>query len=186
MNSHDLKSSLEKAPVIAAIQDNFFEEAIASPVEIIFHLNANLLTVKDRIERAHSADKKIFIHMDLAEGLGKDKVGVQYLLKCNADGIITTRSQLIRIAKDMGLLTIQRFFTLDSKGLGGIHEMVESAKPDMIEIMPGVIGKTIERFSKYSTPVIAGGLIETKSEVTDALYNGAFAVSTGKKELWYI
>ena len=34
-------------------------------------------------------------------------------------------------------------------------------------------------------PVIAGGLIETKAEVTEALCQGALAVSTGKQELWY-
>ncbi|MFQ8953550.1 MAG: glycerol-3-phosphate responsive antiterminator [Oscillospiraceae bacterium] len=33
-------------------------------------------------------------------------------------------------------------------------------------------------------PVIAGGLIETKQEVTAALSANAIAVSTGKKELW--
>ena len=52
--------------------------------------------------------------------------------------------------------------------------------------MPGVISKVIERFSGGSIPVIAGGLIETKAEVTAALASGAAAVSTGMPELWYI
>jgi glycerol uptake operon antiterminator len=34
------------------------------------------------------------------------------------------------------------------------------------------------------TPVIAGGLVETKAEVTAALKAGAMAVSTGKPALW--
>ena len=37
-----------------------------------------------------------------------------------------------------------------------------------------------------SVPIIAGGLIENKAEVTEALGLGAAAVSTGKKELWYL
>ena len=41
-------------------------------------------------------------------------------------------------------------------------------------------------FSNSGITLIAGGLIETKAEVTNALHCGAFAVSTGKKELWYI
>jgi glycerol uptake operon antiterminator len=49
-----------------------------------------------------------------------------------------------------------------------------------------VIGKSIRRFSSGGTPVIAGGLIETKQELTDALGSGATAVSTGRKELWYL
>ena len=56
----------------------------------------------------------------------------------------------------------------------------------MIEIMPGVITKTISKFANSSIPVIAGGLIETKEEVTAALSAGAIAVSTGKECLWYI
>ena len=52
--------------------------------------------------------------------------------------------------------------------------------------MPGVIGKAIARFSGGNIPVIAGGLIQTKKEVTDALGCGAAAVSTGQSELWYL
>lgn len=83
-------------------------------------------------------------------------------------------------------MTVQRFFALDSKGLEAIEEMLESVKPDLIEIIPGVIGKVIKRFSAGNTHVIAGGLIETKAEVTDALSHGADAVSTGMTELWYL
>lgn len=35
-------------------------------------------------------------------------------------------------------------------------------------------------------PVIAGGLIQSKAEVTDALNCGAIAVSTGQAQLWYL
>jgi len=56
----------------------------------------------------------------------------------------------------------------------------------MMELMPGVIDKAIARFCKGNIPVIAGGLIETKAEVTSALGHGATAVSTGNTELWYL
>ena len=57
----------------------------------------------------------------------------------------------------------------------------------MIEIMPGIMPRVIEEIkTKISLPVIAGGLIETKAEVTAALASGAAAVSTGMPELWYI
>ena len=64
--------------------------------------------------------------------------------------------------------------------------MLESAKPDLIEIMPGIASKVIKRFVSGGVPVIAGGLIETKQEITEALKNGAEAISTGKEDLWYI
>ena len=95
-------------------------------------------------------------------------------------------ANLLRMAKDFDLLTVQRFFAYDSQGVKSINEVIHSSSPDIVEIMPGVIGKIIERFSGGGIPLIAGGLIETKSEITNALNLGAFAVSTGKKELWYI
>ena len=64
--------------------------------------------------------------------------------------------------------------------------MLSATNPDLIEIMPGVIEKVIKKFASDKIPVIAGGLLETKGEVTAALKSGALAVSTGKKELWYI
>lgn len=186
MRYSELRDCLERSPIIAAVQKHSFQAALQSPCEIIFHLSTSLPELKSIIEEAHRCGKRIFIHMDLADGIGKDKTGVEYLAACGADGIISTRAQLIRHAADTGLLTVQRFFALDSKGLESMEEMLESVKPDLIEIMPGVIGKVIRRFATGRIPVIAGGLIETKAAVTDALSHGADAVSTGKNQLWYL
>ncbi|MEE0928039.1 MAG: glycerol-3-phosphate responsive antiterminator, partial [Acutalibacteraceae bacterium] len=163
-----------------------WDEAIKSPAKIIFCLRANILTIKERIAAAHENGKIVFIHIDLADGIGKDRAGLQFLRQTGIDGIITTRGNLVRAAKDLGLLTVQRVFALDSQGISGIQDLVGSAQPDFIEIMPGVIEKIIARFATGNTPVIAGGLIETKQEVTAALSAGAVAVSTGRKELWNI
>lgn len=101
-----MHSSLESCPIIATVYENGFDTAISSPPEIIFFLGANLLTVKQRIKEAHEANKKILIHIDLAEGIGKDKTGIEYLAHCGADGIISTRTQLIRIALKSVLFTM--------------------------------------------------------------------------------
>ena len=179
-----VRQRLEEFPIIAAVRDDRWEQAVASPAEVLFHLECNLLTVAQRIEQAHNAGKIVFIHMDLSEGIGRDKIGLAYLAQCGVDGIISTRGQLIRSAKDMGLLTVQRFFALDSQGLDSIQEMLKVTNPHFMEIMPGVLPKVIERLSGGNTPVIAGGLIETKAEVTAALRSGATAVSTGSAVLW--
>ena len=181
-----LLDCLECNPVIAAIQQEGLASALESPVQIIFHLGVDLMSVRDVIQQVHNAGKYIFIHLDLAEGIGKDRAGVRYLSQCGADGVISTKAQLIRYAKEQGLITVQRFFALDSKGMESIEEMAKNTNPHLMEIMPGVIGKAIRRFSGGSIPVIAGGMIQTKSEVTDALGCGASAVSTGKSELWYM
>ena len=186
MNSAGLLNLLECNPIIAAVQQEGLPAALDSPVSIIFHLGINLMDIKDVIAQVHNVGKYIFIHIDLAEGIGKDRAGIRYLAQCGADGLISTKPQLIRYAKEQGLLTVQRFFALDSKGMDSIEETVKNTNPHFMEIMPGVIGKAISRFSASNIPVIAGGLIETKKEVTDALNYGATAVSTGKMDLWYL
>lgn len=186
MQVDQLIDCLECNPVIAAISNDGWDKALRSPVQVVFYLSADLLTVKERVEQAHINGKYILIHMDLAEGIGKDRTGIRYLAQCGVDGIISTKAQLIRYAKEQGLLTVQRFFALDSKGMESIDEILRSSNPHLMEIMPGVIGKAIRKFSGGQIPVIAGGLIQTKSEVTEALSCGATAVSTGREELWYL
>lgn len=186
MGLEQIFGCLECNPVIAAVQADGFASALNSPAQVIFHLGADLMSVEDIIRKAHEAEKYIFIHLDLADGIGKDRTGVRYVAQCGADGIISTKAQLIRYAKEQGLVTVQRFFALDSKGMESIDDMVKNTNPHMMEIMPGVICKAIQRYCKCGIPVIAGGLIQTKSEVTDALGAGASAVSTGKMDLWYL
>lgn len=186
MTQNALYDCLEASPIIASVHDKSFADVLKSPSEVIFLLGGNIITVGDRIKAAHNAGKSIFIHIDLTDGIGKDRSGVEYLASLGADGILSTKAILIRIAKECGLLTVQRFFAYDTQGVESISEILSNSSPDIIEIMPGVIGKIIERFSVSSVPLIAGGLIETKQEVTAALSLGALAVSTGVEELWYI
>lgn len=184
MHLKDMIQCIECNPVIAAVRDDKWDAALSSPADVLFYLSADLMSVEERIRQAHEAGKALFIHMDLAEGIGKDKAGIRYLAQLGADGIISTRAQMIRLAKEQEMLTVQRFFALDSQGLDSIDEMLERSAPHMMEIMPGVIGKVLLRFSKGHIPVIAGGLITDKVEVTHALSSGAIAVSTGCEALW--
>lgn len=185
MNSLTVIEKLERFPIISAVHEAQFVSALSSPVDIIFLLEGDVMSVGKKIADAHEHGKAVFVHIDLMKGIGKDKCGVEFLAKCGADGIISTRASLIKAAKEIGVLTAQRYFALDSQGLESIKEMIASARPDFVEIMPGVIEKVIKKFADFEIPIIAGGLLETKAEVTAALSSGALAISTGKKELWY-
>ena len=185
MTPQELIERLELNPIIAAVHDHEFNAALASPADVIFCLKASILNIAEQVRAAHAQDKCVFVHIDLADGVGKDRAGIEYLASLGIDGIISTRTQLCRQAREKGLIAVQRFFVMDSKGIESISENAESSQSDFIEIMPGVIGKAISRFAGNKTPVIAGGLIETKKEVLSALECGALAVSTSKRELWY-
>ncbi len=187
MKTFDIQEKMELCPIISAVHEELFSNSLESPCEIIFLLEGDVMTVGDKIKLAHEKNKSIFIHIDLMKGIGKDRCAIEFLSSLGADGIISTRAALIKNAKELGLIAVQRYFAVDSQGLGTIKEMIGSAKPDFIEIMPGVIEKVIQKFAaEGTTPLIAGGLVETKQEVTMALGAGAIAVSTGKKELWYL
>jgi len=172
--------------IIAAVRNaQELDAALHSRVKMIFWLSPNILTLAETVRSVHEAGKKIFIHMDLAEGLGKDKPGLQYAGKAGVDGVISTRVNIIKAAREAGLFTIQRFFIVDSQSVNTTVEAIKASKPDMIEVMPGIATKVIADLKmSLQVPIIAGGLIETKQEVQEAMQNGATAISTGKAQLW--
>lgn len=171
--------------IAAARSNNELLNAVKSKIDIIFMLAPNIEEIEKQSEVVHKAGKKIFIHLDLAEGIGKDEYGIRYVKKVGVDGIISTRTNIIKMAKKEGLLTVQRFFIVDSQSVETTLESAKSSKADMIEIMPGVVPKVIEKLkSELTALVVAGGLIETMEEVEDAINAGATAISTGKQEFW--
>ena len=105
----------EESPVIAAVKTaEELNAALRSDVEVVFLLHATLSTLSHRIELAREAGKKLFIHMDLVEGLSKDAAGVEFLASMKPDGIISTRSGCIHAAREAGITCIQRFYQLFS------------------------------------------------------------------------
>ncbi len=176
----------EKRKVAAAIRtEEDFEAALNSDVNVLFLQNSTVLNIGEMIKRAHEKEKAVFIHMDFAEGIGKDRAGLKYVKMMGADGILTTKTALIRNAKDIGLTTVQRFFIVDSHSVDTAVESIKIAAPDVVEIMPGVVDKKIAEFAeKVDTPILAGGLIEFEYEVDKALMAGAKAVSTACRKLW--
>ena len=172
--------------VIAAVRtEEDFCAALGSSATHIFLLYSNIMTIKKQLERAHALNKKLFVHIDMSDGIGRDSAGVAYLAELGVDGIISTRTGIIRAARDLSLTSVQRIFSIDSQATQTSANAAGNFHPSYIESMPGVIPKVISRFcSSTDIPIIAGGLVETAGEVAAALKAGAVAVSTGNKNLW--
>ncbi len=171
--------------IIAAVRtDKEFDKALASNVEVVFDLSPDLMTISKKVKKAHDAGKKVFIHMDLASGVGKDRSGILFARHIGVDGIISTRVNIIKMARELELFTVQRFFIVDSHSIDTTIDSIKASKADMVEIMPGIVYKVIENLHKrIDTPIIAGGLIDNEIEVASALSAGAAAVSTGNGQL---
>ncbi len=176
----------DESPIIAAVRSKEdFIKAMKSEVQTVFLLSSNVLDVHEYAAEARRHEKKLFVHMDFTDGLSKDAAGLSYLATKGIDGIISTRSGVIKCASENGIPCIQRFFMIDSRSVDTALESTRSSHPDMIEIMPAVAYKTITKIKNNTgIPIIAGGLVERKDEIFAALGAGASAVSTGASELW--
>lgn len=179
--------NIEKNPVIAAIrQEADLDTALSSQVTTIFLLHADIFNISGMVDRIKQKGKSALIHIDFLEGLGKDEKALDYIVEViKPDGIITTRSNHIKFAKNKGMFTIQRFFLIDSLSYETTIKTVQAVNPDMIEVMPAIMPSVLKKItSQLSLPVIAGGLIDSKSDIIDIIKSGALGASTGKKELW--
>ena len=178
---------IEENPVIAAIRnEDDLSFALSSPVSTIFLLHADIFNIGDMVQKIEANGQNVFVHMDFLEGIGKDKKAVEYIVKnIKPDGIISTRTNHIKYAKEMGIFTIQRFFMVDSLSYDTTIRTVKTIKPHMIEVMPAVIPRVIQRIStQLDIPIIGGGLIANKEDIIEVLKHGAVGASTGKRELW--
>jgi len=182
----NIKDLLEENPVIAAVKnDEQLDLAVNSSAQIIFVLFGDVMNIKKISEIIASKNKMGIIHIDLVEGFTNKEVVIRYVKEeTRFDGIISTKPQVIKLAKKYDLVGVQRVFIFDTISLNTVKNHMIS-ECDAIEVLPGIIPKVLGIISKYSNkPVVAGGLIETKEEVMQALSSGATCISTTKKEIW--
>lgn len=186
MDRNKLLDLLAEGPVIAAVKDgDGLAAALESDVSVIFLLSGDVLTISDTAARVKKAGKRAFVHLDLVDGLASREVSVDFIARQTAaDGIISTKAALTRRGRELGLVAIQRFFLLDSMALDNIQRQ-RPQDADLIEVLPGLMPKIIRRAGQITgKPVIAGGLISDKEDVTAALSAGAVAVSTTNPNVW--
>ena len=191
MTNREFIEKVEITPIIAAVKDDEgLSKALKEDVEIVFVLYGDINTISQIVRKIKEAGKVAMVHVDLITGLNNSRDVCIDFIKNNtdADGIITTKSQLIQHAKELGLNTVLRYFILDSMALQNIEKQAQTktVRPDLIEFLPGIVlPKMIRRINKVSkVPIIAGGLISDKEDVMNALDAGAIAISSTDQRVW--
>lgn len=146
------------------------------------------MSIADIVSEIKNAEKLALVHIDLIEGLASKDIAVDFISKNTcADGILSTRPNLVHRAKKCGLLTVQRFFLLDSIALNNIEKQPSLKDADAIEILPGLMPKVIAKLAdSIRKPVIAGGLITDKEDIVNALNAGAIAISSTDHDTWFM
>lgn len=179
---------MKRYPVIAAIKnEGAFEYALKSKVESIVLLKGDICSIGHLIKTAQSAGKRIFLHLDLIEGFGRDEHAIRYIKQTyNPNGLITTKASLIKACKQVGLKSILRVFIFDHLSLMNAIGNINSSMPECVEMLPGILPSVLKTLSIESKckALIAGGLVETVEHVQEALLSGASAVSTSCMDLW--
>ena len=183
----EFKEALEDSPIITAIKDDDgLQKCLSCDSRVVFILYGDLITISDIVSNVKAAGKIALVHIDLITGLSSKEIVVDFLKKyTDADGIITTKPNLIKRAKELGLYTILRLFLLDSMAYENIDKHVKTAKPDLIEVLPAPMPKIVAKVCKLSPiPVIAGGLVSEKEEIMTLLQSGALSISSTNPNTW--
>lgn len=184
-----IQEILEDCPIITAIKDEKgLERCMESESKIVFVLFGDVCNIAKIVERIKESGRIAMVHLDLISGLSNKEVSVDYIKQCTlADGIITTKPLLIKRAKELELFTVLRMFAIDSMAFQNIEKQGMSVRPDLIEILPGVMPKVIHTICKISRiPIIAGGLIQDKEDVMNALSAGAVSISSTNESVWFL
>ncbi len=187
MRKEEFLRALKNAPVIAAAKDEAgLNTCLLSPCDVVVVLFGNILDIAKITEKITDAGRIAIVHLDLIDGLSASPSAVDYIQnRTRATGIISTKSVIIKRAKQVGLIAIQRFFLLDSLALSNISKQIHQNNPDFIELIPGAMPKIISEVTSSLTdvPVITGGLIRDTQDVVNALDSGAIAVSVTNSRL---
>ncbi|MBN2909847.1 glycerol-3-phosphate responsive antiterminator [Polycladomyces sp. WAk] len=171
-------------PAAKSIKD--FEMLMDSSYQYIILLDCHVAQLKALIQLANRHGKKVMLHVDLIQGLRNDEHAAEFLCQqIKPAGLISTRTQVVHVAKKKKLIGIQRIFLLDTHALETSYRLLETSRPDYIEVLPGIIPHMIrEVHERTGIPVLAGGLIRTPEEAEQALSAGAVAVTTSNRSLW--
>lgn len=186
---YDFFDSLLEKPVIAAVNClDYLDKAIISPCKNIFLLTGNIFNLKEIARRVQSKDKGIYICVDLIDGFSKDTWGLEYVVtKIKPDGIITGKTNLVKLAKDLGAFTIYRQKIVDSTSLSEGIINIKTSRPHVVELLPGIIPKIIQQLYKETKiPIVASGLVSDREDALTSLNAGAIGIVTSKEHIWHM
>ncbi len=171
-------------PAISNMKD--FEKFLQSPYEFCIVMDFYVGELAVISDMAQKYRKKLIVHVDLIKGLSNDEYAVVYLCQnLRLEGIISTHTNAIQMAKKKKKIAIQRIFLIDQQSLDKSYRLIENSMPDYVEVLPGLMpGIITEMRNRIDIPIITGGLIATLEDICAVIEAGAVSVTTSSRELW--
>jgi len=186
--AYDILIYTRHLPVAAVIRRaEELPRALASQVPAVFFLRAPAFHLGPLVWAVQARGKLAFVHVDLIAGLGKDRAGIAFLAReIGVNGIITSHSGLVAAAKAERVIAVQRLLLYDDLGLSSALAALDHARPDIVEVLPGVIFPLVvdQIRARLPLPMIVGGFVKEPAQRESALQRGAVAISTSTAELW--
>ncbi len=176
--------ALRDDPVIASVKDRAaLDDVLASDRGVVFVLFGSVLDIAEVVQQAKDAGKTVLVDVDLLDGFSSREVVVTWLAaNTRADGVLSTKSNLVRAARRAGLVAVQRFFLVDSFSY---HQLPASWSTGRDRDPPGLHApRDHVAACGHRRPVIAGGLVCDKADVVAALGAGAVAVASSNRDVW--
>jgi glycerol uptake operon antiterminator len=180
--------ALKANPVVPAVRgpDSALEAALAGEHAAIFVLGGDIFGVLKRIS-SRKRRPRIYVNVDLVGGIASDASGLRFLSRY-VEGIISTHRHVIELSKSSHLITVQRLFAIDSGAVERGLKLIRRAEPEFVEILPVPALAYCEIAEQYSEvldlPVLAGGLLKSRKDISTILKAGALCVSTSHQGLW--
>lgn len=176
--------------IIAAVRGSeTLEQALDSPVRIVYLLFGNPMNIADAIAAVRARGKLPLVNADLLQGFSRDALAVEYLAHCGAGGIISTHHETLRAARARGLITVLRTFVIDSAAVEAGRRFLANFQPDVIELLPAIAAPLVLERIRAAHPalfVVAGGLLSDLRQVDDLIKAGVDAVSLSDPALWIL
>jgi len=181
--------AVEASAIIAAVKsEEQLPRVLGTDCTVVFLLCGDICNIASLVSQIKDAGKMAIVHIDLIQGLSSKEIAVDFIRRYTAaDGIISTKTSLIKRAKELDLYTVFRIFVIDSKAMEGMTRQTMQVDPDFIEILPAILPKMVRKIcNEMEVPVITGGLISDKEDVMSMLDAGAVAVSSSNESVWFL
>ncbi len=157
----------------------------ASQTTTILLRHCNLFELRPMLEHAHQREVAVYVNVDHIDGIHPDAAGLRYLAhQLHIAGIISSNPRILALGKGFDLETIQRIFAVDSAGLEGALESIDSRYVDLLDISPALVIPYVVSHTPLPLPFIGSGLIYTFQQVQAVLRAGALRVAVARTELW--
>lgn len=92
-----IKNILERNFIIFVVKDNIiFEKVLNLNSELVFIILFNIMNIKDYMDKLKKVNKKVYIYVDMIDGLNGINNGVDYIVNIvKLDGILIIKLNVV-------------------------------------------------------------------------------------------